>query len=80
MEKFCHYFNNGKVCPYDDIGCKFKHKDSDKCKYDKYCNFKLCQYKHTTKTDNLDDTNEQFEENLTEDEEYDEREDDSLTD
>ena len=83
MEKCCHYYNNGILCPYDDIGCKFKHKDSDECKYDKYCNFKLCQYKHTTKADNLDDTNDEWdedEENVTNDEEYDESEDDSLTD
>ena len=24
--KFCHYFNNDKPCPYDEVGCKFKHE------------------------------------------------------
>ena len=26
--KFCHYFNNGKDCPYEEIGCMFKHEPS----------------------------------------------------
>ena len=21
----CHYYNSNTVCPFDDIGCKFKH-------------------------------------------------------
>ena len=23
----CRYYNNGEVCPYDEVGCKFKHAD-----------------------------------------------------
>ena len=44
--KFCHYFNNGKQCPYEEVGCMFNHTESEKCRFDKYCNNKLCQFKH----------------------------------
>ena len=47
--KFCHYFNNDKPCPYDKIGCKFKHEISPECRYNLKCTFKLCQFTHTTK-------------------------------
>ena len=47
--KFCHYFNNDKPCPYDKIGCKFKHEISPECRYNLNCTFKLCQFTHTTK-------------------------------
>ena len=33
--KFCHYFNNGKQCPYEEVGCMFNHSDSEKCRFDK---------------------------------------------
>ena len=29
--KFCHYYNNGKKCPFAEIGCKFKHEISYEC-------------------------------------------------
>ena len=45
--KFCHYFNNGKICPFEEIGCKFKHEISKNCRYDKKCHINLCQFKHT---------------------------------
>ena len=51
LKKCCHYFNNAKICPYEEVGCKFKHEDSENCKFDKKCNFKLCQFKHTHKED-----------------------------
>ena len=44
--KFCHYFNNEKVCPFEKIGCKFLHKDSEVCYFGRKCRNKLCQYKH----------------------------------
>ena len=49
--KFCHYFNNDKVCPFEEVGCKYKHAISENCKYDKNCRFKLCQFKHTNKNE-----------------------------
>ena len=42
LKKFCHYFNNAKICPYEEVGCKFNHEDSKNCKFDNKCNFKLC--------------------------------------
>ena len=45
-QKHCHYFNNHKLCPYEELGCKFKHSWSEKCKYLSMCNNKLCQYQH----------------------------------
>ena len=59
--KFCHYFNNNKHCPYENIACKFQHKDSPKCKYNENCRNKLCQYKHDTEEPNNDDLKETIE-------------------
>ena len=47
--KKCHYFNNGKACPYEDIGCMFTHEQSDICKFGQVCRNKLCSYKHRKK-------------------------------
>ena len=47
--KFCHYFNNGKPCPYEKVGCKFKHETAPECRFNLKCTFKLCQFTHTTK-------------------------------
>lgn len=44
--KFCHYFNNGKVCPFEESGCKFKHEHSERCFYGLTCVNMLCQYQH----------------------------------
>ena len=35
--KTCHYFNNEKICPFIELGCKFLHITAVKCKYDKFC-------------------------------------------
>ena len=45
--KFCHYFNNRKVCPYEEVGCKFDHSQSFNCKFEDKCRIKLCQFKHS---------------------------------
>jgi hypothetical protein len=42
----CHYFNNGLICPFDDIGCMFLHKESDICSFGSRCWKKLCPDKH----------------------------------
>ena len=44
-KRYCHFFNNGKACPYEDIGCKFQHQVSPICKVQS-CNITLCQYRH----------------------------------
>ena len=41
----CHYYNNNKVCPYDHVGCKFRHVDAPMCKK-KSCENKLCPFRH----------------------------------
>ena len=42
----CHYFNNGKKCPFLAIGCKFNHQVSEECTYKKNCTMTLCQFRH----------------------------------
>ena len=44
--KFCHYFHNGKHCPYERIGCMFVHRDSSNCFFGSRCTNNLCPYKH----------------------------------
>ena len=41
--KYCHYFNNGKECPYEEIGCQFLHLESSKCHF-LICSNDLCQF------------------------------------
>ena len=38
--RFCHYYNNDKVCPFADIGCMFKHENSELCRYQAKCSKK----------------------------------------
>ena len=45
--KICHYFNNNKACPYEELGCMFAHIESDVCKFKSLCSNKLCSYKHS---------------------------------
>ena len=47
--KFCHYFNNKKVCPYEEIGCMYSHAESEACRFQKFCKNKLCQFQHSDK-------------------------------
>ena len=42
----CHYFNNGMHCPYEELGCKFHHEESLKCKYQEKCRYDKCIYRH----------------------------------
>ena len=43
--KHCHYFNNGKPCPFFSIGCMFLHEKSGKCKFS-VCKNSMCQFEH----------------------------------
>ena len=43
--KHCHYFNNGKPCPFFSIGCMFLHEKSGKCKFP-VCKNSMCQFEH----------------------------------
>ena len=47
--KFCHYFNNEKPCPYEEIGCMYMHTKSEACRFQKFCKNKLCQFQHSDK-------------------------------
>ena len=62
--KFCHYFNNNKPCPFEEVGCMFRHDESQECQFKQECRFKLCQNKHSFNENNTveerqtDDANE----------------------
>ena len=51
-QKYCHYYNNDKSCPYEEIGCKFQHQISEKCVFGQKCKNKLCQFKHEVLIEN----------------------------
>ena len=44
--KNCHYYNNNKVCPFDQVGCKFKHMMSKQCEKQANCKSELCPNQH----------------------------------
>ena len=46
--KKCHYYNNQKPCPFEIVGCKFKHEDAKLCHHGENCTQHLCQFKHQT--------------------------------
>ena len=45
VELYCHYFNNGKDCPFEDE-CIFLHEESVNCRFGKNCERNLCMYQH----------------------------------
>ena len=47
--KKCHFFNNKKHCPFQEVGCKFLHETSEKCYFQDNCRNALCPYQHETK-------------------------------
>jgi hypothetical protein len=44
-DRYCHYYNNQKFCPFEKLGCKFRHEQSAICKFQN-CNNSLCQFRH----------------------------------
>ena len=44
--KFCHYHNNNKQCPVEEIGCMFRHEESKLFLYGIECKNRLCQFRH----------------------------------
>ena len=46
--KFCHYYNNTKECPFEEIGCMYQHARSEPCRFQSLCRNKLCQFIHST--------------------------------
>ena len=53
VSKFCHYYNNYKECPYEEFGCKFKHEESQSCRFKGRCKNPLCQFRHQEKEENI---------------------------
>ena len=49
--KGCHYFNNDKECPYENIGCMFSHQLAGICKYAKSCKNSLCSFQHKSESE-----------------------------
>ena len=41
-----HFYNNNKICPFIQHGCKFLHKEAIKCKFSVNCVRAMCPYKH----------------------------------
>ena len=44
--KGCHYFNNGKICPFESLGCMFAHRLMGNCKFNIKCTKNLCSFQH----------------------------------
>ena len=42
----CHFFNNNKHCPFEELGCMFQHLNSPQCYFKKSCRNTLCQFRH----------------------------------
>ena len=57
--KKCHYFNNAKACPFEEIGCMFLHLLSPECIFNRMCRKKMCPYQHNNQDeiDNHESTN-----------------------
>ena len=61
--KYCHYFNNQKSCPFELLGCKFKHEESPTCKFQNRFN-SLCPFRH--KMDSIEEKDPDHTENISE--------------
>ena len=44
VTKQCHYFNNKKNCPFENLGCMFAHVYSGPCKYGTKCFLKTVYF------------------------------------
>ena len=49
---YCHFYNNNKQCPFQEIGCMFLHKTAKLCTF-KDCGNKLCQFRHEDQADTV---------------------------
>lgn len=47
--KFCHYYNNDQVCPFESSGCMYAHVPSPQCHFQEKCFKVLCQFTHKNK-------------------------------
>ena len=69
--KFCHYFNNEDKCPYEEVGCMFKHEQSPRCRYETTCSNKLCQFQHRKNETQLNEENTSTDSEIIEPSEHD---------
>ena len=44
--KTCYYFNNEQDCPFQSVGCEFRHELSRQCRYATSCRKTKCQFRH----------------------------------
>ena len=49
FKRKCHYYNNDKICPFMENGCKFAHEVSSECFFKENCTKDMCQFRHVTK-------------------------------
>ena len=43
--RFSYYLNNID-CPYEELGCMFRHESAPSCTFKEACHRKLCQFQH----------------------------------
>ena len=63
--KKCHYFNNKKFCPFEEIGCMFEHALSGNCKHEEKCTKSLCSFQHGEKCDSIGEEKETLETHIS---------------
>ena len=61
--KFCHYYNNDKFCPFEELGCKFLHQVAQNYRHGITCKIWLCPRRH------MDNGNDRDEGEVRDDEE-----------
>ena len=61
--KYCHYYNNGKTCPYEEIGCMYLHAEAQLCLF-KPCRNSMCQFRHDEEIETIDEEIESTDEEI----------------
>ena len=56
--KRCHYFNNEKLCPYQEVGCMFLHEPSEVCRFGSICTNRFCPFQHKSLERKKDEVNQ----------------------
>jgi hypothetical protein len=55
--KHCHYFNNNRKCPFEELVCKFLHAEAKICKLESKCRRRLCPLRHSDVVNTQNDVN-----------------------
>ena len=71
--QYCHYYNNDKFCPFEELGCKFLHEVAKDCKFGQKCKKGMCPRRHSEEErENKGDTKIDIdEEHFSENDEHD---------